>query len=188
VTIGAMKFTKFNGIGLLGEQAVALGDASGGYSVKIHEWPSIPITRLLGLEVEKRGEAMGVNVAELKPVMPYWYDSNMDYRPATTSVGARVTECGTTAMGKRTSRRKSAVSWRPRSCSTIPHSARMRNRSPARSGFSGTSIRVLPLLAKRPSLDAYLRDYLNAPLESQGERFSLGLRTRREEGQRLTST
>ncbi|MEO5818044.1 MAG: hypothetical protein ABIT20_22435 [Gemmatimonadaceae bacterium] len=173
VTIGAMKFTKFNGIGLLGEQAVALGDMSGGYSVRIHEWPSIPITRLLGLEVEKRWRGDGVNVAELKPVMPYWYDSNMDYQ-----TGYNVAWRGRDGI------------WRDRydkihlptmidgavaPDELLYNSALGANAKPIAGPFrfAGTTIRVMPLLAKRANLDAYLRDYLNAPLESKGERFTL---------------
>jgi hypothetical protein len=173
VTIGAMKFTKFNGIGLLGEQAVALGDLSGGYSIKIHEWPSIPITRLLGLEVEKRWRGDGVNVAELKPVMPYWYNANMDYQTG-YNVGWRSRDGiwhdrhGMIHMPKMVG---NAVAPEE----LLYNSALGPNAKPIAGPFrfSGTSIRVMPLLAKRAKLDAYLHDYLNAPLESKGERFTL---------------
>ena len=173
VTIGAMKFTKFNGIGLLGEQAVALGDASGGYTVKIHEWPSIPITRLLGLEVEKRWRGDGVNVAELKPVMPYWYDSNMDYQTG-YNVGWRSRDgIWHDRHGKTYQPKMIGGAVAPEEL--LYNSALGASAKPIAGPFrfSGTSIRVMPLLARRANLDTYLHEYLNAPLESQGERFSL---------------
>lgn len=173
VTIGAMKFTKFNAIGMLGEQAVALGDVSGGYKIKIHEWPSIPITRLLGLEVERRWRGDGVNVAELKPVMPYWYDSNMDYQ-----TGYNVAWRGRDGIwydrhGKVHLPKMVGGAVAPEEL--LYNSALGPNAKPIAGPFrfSGTSIRVMPLLAKRAKLDRYLDEYLNAPLADEKERFRL---------------
>jgi hypothetical protein len=173
LTMGAMRFTKFNGMGLLGEQAVMAGDMSGGYSIKLHEWPSIPITRLLGLEVEKRWRGDGVNVAQLKPVMSYWYDCNMDYM-----------------TGYNVAWRTRDAIWHDRDGKTyppkivkgsVPGEERLYNSTLGSSAkpiagpfrFSGTTIRVMPLLARRAKIDAYLDEYLNTPLAPAGERFCL---------------
>ncbi|MDB4888496.1 MAG: hypothetical protein JWL61_351 [Gemmatimonadetes bacterium] len=173
VTLGTMKFTKFNGIGLLGEQAVMLGDASGGYTVKLHEWPSIPITRLLGLEVEKRWRGDGVNVAELKPVMPYWYDSNMDYDTG-YNVGWRSRD-GIWHDRRGRLYQPQTIGTKVAPKELLYNSALGSNAKPIAGPFrfSGTSIRVMPLLAKRANLEAYLHDYLNAALEETNERFTL---------------
>ena len=173
VTMGSMRFTKFNGIGVLGEQAVMLGDISGGYSIKLHEWPSVPITRLLGLEVEKRWRGDGVNVAQLKPVMPYWYDANMDYQTG-YNVGWRTRGAiWIDRDGREHSPKKVNGRMPPEQSlynSTLGPSAKP-IAGPFR--FSGTTIRVMPLLANRDKLDAYLQSYLNDPIEPAGERFAL---------------
>ncbi len=173
LTIGAMQFTKFNGIGLLGEQSLALGDMSGGYTLKLHEWPSIPITRLLGLEVEKRWRGDGVDVAELKPVMPYWYDSNMTYQTG-YNVGWRSRDGIWHDRHNRIHLPK-MVNDKVAPEELLYNSALGPNAKPIAGPFrfSGTSIRVMPLLATRAKLDAYLHDYLNAPLAAKGERFTL---------------
>ena len=79
LTNGPMTLTSFNRLGMLGEERVLLGDVSGGYSIKLYEWPSLPIVDMLGLEVARRWNGDGVDVAELRPVLPFWYDVNMEY-------------------------------------------------------------------------------------------------------------
>ena len=44
----------------------------GDYTIKLHEYPSLPIARTLGLEVHRRWRGDGVDVASLKPVTPFW--------------------------------------------------------------------------------------------------------------------
>ena len=72
--------TAFNGGGLLGEERTLLGDLRGGYTVKLHEFTSLPIVRSLGLDVHRRWRSDGVDVAELKPVVPFWMDVNVLYQ------------------------------------------------------------------------------------------------------------
>ena len=163
-----MKFTKFNGIGVLGEQAVALGDLSGGYTVKIHEWPSIPIvdrsvskSRSAGSEAtrsDRRAEAGYAVLVRLQHGLPAGY--NVAWRGRTAS--------GTTARaGSSTCRRR----WRAHARRDVvqlgPRPQIETIAGPF--GFSGTSIRVMPLLARRATLKRFLDDYLNAPLETVGK-------------------
>jgi hypothetical protein len=173
LTMGAMRFTKFNGMGLLGEQAVMAGDMSGGYSIKIYEWPSIPITRLLGLEVEKRWKGDGANVAQLRPVMPYWYDCNMDYMTGYNVAWRTRDAIWHDRNGKRhppkTHHGDVAIEELLYN-STLGPSA---NAIAGPFRFTGTTIRVMPLLAHRVKLDKFLDEYLNVPLAPAGERFRL---------------
>ncbi len=165
LTIGAMKFTSFNGMGLLGEQALLAGDLSGGYSIKLHEWPSLPITRLLGLDVTRRWAGNGAEVAELKPVMPYWYDCNMTYDTG-YNVAWRTRDAvwhdleGTTYEPRR--ERGEIIEEEIQYNSTLGPSAKP-IAGPFR--FSGTTVRVMPLLAKRASLVKFVKEYLNDLLD-----------------------
>ncbi|MEP6733534.1 MAG: hypothetical protein ABJE10_23010 [bacterium] len=173
LTMGAMKFTKFNGIGLLGEQAVMAGDLSGGYSVKLHEWPSLPITRLLGLEVEKRWKGDGVNVAQLRPVMPYWYDCNMDYQTGYNVAWRTRDGIWRDRDGHR--HLPSMIGNAVAPDELLYNSALGPSSKPVAGPFrfAGTTIRVLPLLATRATVEKYLEEYLNEPLASAKERFTL---------------
>ena len=75
-----MQLTSFNRMGILGQERMLFGDVSGGYTIKLHQWPSLPIVETLGLEVSRRwigGEEVGI--VELEPVLPFWYDVNMEY-------------------------------------------------------------------------------------------------------------
>jgi hypothetical protein len=173
LTMGAMKFTKFNGMGLLGEQAVMAGDISGGYSIKIHEWPSLPITRLLGLEVEQRWRGDGANVAQLKPVMPYWYDCNMDYMTGYNVAWRTRDGIWHDRYGK--VQRPNDPGGKVTEDDLLYNSTLGPSAKPIAGPFrfSGTTIRVMPLLARRATIEKYLFDYLNAPLAVAGERFRL---------------
>jgi hypothetical protein len=174
LTIGAMKFTTFNGMGLLGEQNVMGGDISGGYTIKLHEWPSIPITRLLGLDVLKRWQGNGAHVAEIKPVMPYWYDSNMIYDTGyNVAWRSRKDFTWHDREGKRyaPARDRGVVVPRDVLYNTTLGTAAKPVAGPFR--FAGTTIRVLPLLAWRETLQKFLDEYLNAPLTPTGERFEV---------------
>lgn len=174
LTIGAMKFTTFNGMGLLGEQNVMGGDSSGGYTVKLHEWPSLPITRLLGLDVLRRWHGNGAHVAELKPVMPYWYDANMIYNTG-YNVAWRSRKDATwyDREGKAylPARDRGVIVPRDLDYNTTLGTAAKPVAGPFR--FAGTTIRVLPLLAWRATLQTFLDEYLNAPLSATGERFEV---------------
>lgn len=164
LTNGYMDFTKFNGVGLLGEQALVSGDASGGYSIKLHEWPSLPITRALGLEVHRRWRGEGVDVAEIKPVMPFWYDCNMTY-----------------GLGYNLAWRTRGGVWRDRRGRSYPQGPSDAGRAHVESlyntmlgpsakpvagpfRFTGTTIRVMPLLASKAKLQKFLDGYLNDPM------------------------
>lgn len=163
LTNGRMQITAFNGGGLLGEDRTLLGDLSGGHTIKLHEYVSLPIVRTLGLDVHRRWRGDGVDVAELKPVAPFWVNVNVQYQKGVNLAwrsrdgiwkdgsGSPVNSAGTPAADSAAARYNTTVA------SVIDAVA-----GPFQ--FSGTTIRVLPLLAHRAKLQAFLDGYINEPL------------------------
>ncbi|MBL8983768.1 MAG: hypothetical protein JNL26_16390 [Gemmatimonadetes bacterium] len=175
VTNGVMRFTRLNSVGALGEARIMAGDATGGYRIHLHQWPSLPIVETLGLEVERRWRGKACDIATLRPVFPLWYNVNMVYEPGTN------------------------VAWRTRD--TLWHdgegrpypaasraddpTARLFNTALGASNrtiagafkFEDTTVRVLPLLAHREKLDAFIEATFNSALAEgdppDGERFTL---------------
>lgn len=164
LTNGPMRFETVHGAGALGERRVWAGDASGGYGIKLHEWPSIPIVDTLGLEVYRRWQGPGSTVALLKPVLPFWYNADMEY-----------------SKGQTLAWRSSSGDWRradgSRLTSTDPSPPKSTPYNTAASSspdpivgpfqFWDTTIRVLPLLAKRTALEDFLNEYVNAQLPQE---------------------
>jgi hypothetical protein len=179
VTDGPMRFSSFNGGALMGEDRIMLGDTSGGFSIKLSEWASLPIIDAFGLEVARRWQGDGVSVALLKPVMPFWYNVNMEYL-AGMNLAWRIDDGRWRGNDGRpievtTKPVSAAVEADDKLFNTTLGSAVDSVAGPFQ--FSGTTIRVLPLLARREHLDAYLDRTLNSALADcvtgQAERFSL---------------
>lgn len=182
LTNGPMRFTAFNRGALLGEMAILAGDPSGGYAVDLVRWPSFPIIETLGLHAEDGGFIEGVDgayVARLKPVMPFWYDVDMEYDQG-VCIAWRTTE--------------DAGHWRDAAGelydSETPEAhteGRKRFNTTMGAGiqvltgpfqFPSVTLRVLPLLARIGSKDTgglakLLQDSLNEPLAETGERFEV---------------
>ena len=60
-------------VGLLGGPNLLVGDLSGGFRLKIHDYDEYPIVKALGLEVEeKRSDEHETSLSLLKPTMPFW--------------------------------------------------------------------------------------------------------------------
>lgn len=79
LTNSRMQVTRFNAAGTLGALGMLAGDVSGGYSIQITQWPSLPIVDMLGLRAVERRPDGDVDVITLKPVAPFWYDVDMTY-------------------------------------------------------------------------------------------------------------
>ena len=79
LTAAQMEITQIRGSGLLGDLAMLRGDLSGGYTVRLHRYESLPIIETLGLEVERQDDTGEHPIAELKPVMPFWQEMDMKY-------------------------------------------------------------------------------------------------------------
>jgi hypothetical protein len=185
LTNGPMRLTSFNRMGILGQERVLFGDLSGGYSIKLHQWPSLPIVETLGLQVARRWigaevvGAEGIRVVELKPVLPFWYDVNMEYL-----AGSNVVRRGEDGVWHEdgTGRRFEPARVDGK---VVPEELRFNTTLSSTIDsvagpfvFTEASIRVLPLLASRRKLEQVLDEYFNEPLKDVGrgsprERFSL---------------
>lgn len=165
LTNGQMITTGVNGGGLLGEERTILGDVSGGYSIKLHEHSSLPIARTLGLEVQRRSPSEDGGVAELKPVMPFWINVDLRYEQGTnlawrTQDGIWRNEGGQSfAATKAQSEANREPAFNSAVASAVEAVA-----GPFQ--FSGTTIRVLPLLAYKKKLETFLDEYVNKALDA----------------------
>jgi hypothetical protein len=159
LTNGCMQTTGFNRAGLLGESRTLLGDLSGGYSIRLYEHSSLPIAETLGLEVHRSINTEGVQISEIKPVMPFWVDVDLKFGKGTnvawqTDVGIWRDEAGKSFPGD------------PQP--DPPFNNTVSTTIEAVAGpfqFTGTTIRVIPLLADKRALKKALDSYLNVPLQ-----------------------
>lgn len=157
LTNAQMQTTAFNGAGLLGENRVQLGDISGGYVIRLFEGASLPIVRTLGLDVHRSWRTHdGQQVDEIKPIMPIWMDVDLKFNAGSnlawrTDRGIWRDETGIPIPG-------AAAQPKPRFNNTVSTSIE------AIAGpfqFAGTTIRVVPLLAEKVKLRAFLDHSIN---------------------------
>jgi hypothetical protein len=168
VTNGRLSTTAFNGGGFLGEERLLAGDLSGGFSIKLHEWPSLPIVETLGLDVAARWRGQGADVAQVKPVMPFWYNVNMVYLQGINVAWRAHDGIWRDDNGQPIgSRAKVAAKSDDTLFNTTVGSAVDAVAGPFQ--FSGTTIRVLPLVARRAKLVKFLDSYINTPLADSGD-------------------
>ncbi len=166
LTNGRMITTGFNGGGLLGEERTFLGDLSGGHTVKLYEHASLPIARVLGLEIDRQLNLDGdLSVAEIKPVMPFWMDMNLIYDQGDNL--AWRTHDGKWKDG--TGAPLSTEGVPDTDAESLEFNSTVASSIEAISGpfqFAGTTTRVLPLLAKRDSMQAFLDEFINQALDA----------------------
>ncbi len=166
VTNGPMRFTAFNGGGVLGEQHLLAGDTSGGYSVVMHRWPSLPIIDLLGLEVSRGWRGSACEMAVLKPVVPIWYNVDMVYEPGCNLAWRTRDGVWRDEEGRKYQTAEKAPLEVQRLFNTTLGAA---NRTIAGAfRFQDTTIRVLPLLAYKDALTRYLDSSFNAGILEDG--------------------
>lgn len=172
LTDGPMVTNAFNSGGLLGEDRTLLGDASGGHTILLREYPTIPIARTLGLEVHRRwrahsGGTESVDVAELRPVLPFWMDVNVSLMPSVNLAwrgheGGWKDGCGAPLPHDAKDSPLAAPVEEPPRFNTLLASAVEAITGPFT--YAGTTVRVLPLLAHRHLLQAHLDTAINRAL------------------------
>src|SRR5215472_15574359 len=165
LTNGRMETRAFNGAGLLGEYFTMLGDLSGGHTLRLYEYASLPLVRTLGLEVDRQWQSEGCVVNELKPVVPFWLDVDIQYD-----------------QGDNLAWRAADGVWRDGTGAPFdPQPPRCSANAPDFNqtvttavddiagpfDFADTTVRVLPLLAKRKKLSEFLNGYINEPLQGR---------------------
>lgn len=156
LTNGPMQTTAVEAGGLLGEERMAIGDFSGGYRIKLHEYKTLPMVRALGLEVDRQTRSeSGTPVAELAPVMPFWLDINVRYDQGETLAWRGAEGIWKDQAGNVLSTPKSS---KPGFCSTLA-TAVDQIAGPFR--YADTTMRVLPLMARRNKMQAYVDGVIN---------------------------
>jgi hypothetical protein len=164
LTLGSMKTTAFNGGGLLGEDRTIFGDLSGGHSIKLYEYSSLPIARTLGLEVHRQWSGSDCVVAELKPVAPFWMDVDLMYDLGYNIAWRALDGVWKDDAGAPFDPQPAAKdAGGPLFNSTVTTAI---DQIAGPFEFSDTTIRVLPLLAKKAKLQKSVDDYINAPLQN----------------------
>ncbi|HEY3627717.1 MAG TPA: hypothetical protein VGL00_15615, partial [Terracidiphilus sp.] len=158
LTNGDIQTTGFNKAGLLGEDRTLLGDLSGGHTIRLFDHSSLPIVETLGLEVYRSFNSEGVQVAELKPVMPFWVGVDLKL-----GQGSNIAWQTSNGVWRDNTGKPFPAEHHP----NPPFNNTVSTTIEAVSGpfqFTGTTIRVLPLLAERKKLESYLARYLNCVL------------------------
>jgi hypothetical protein len=174
LTNGCMEIKAFNGGGLLGEYGIMLGDLSGGHSIKLYDYPSLPIVRTLGLEVNRQWAGRECNVDELKPVLPFWLDVDVKYDAGVNlawRINDRVWKDGQWKGGEW--KDPAGVPFDPQPPASEAEEPQFNSTVTTAIDeiagpfeFPDTTVRVLPLLAQRAKLQSYIDSYINVPLES----------------------
>jgi hypothetical protein len=163
LTNGRMKTTGFIGAGLLGEERLVLGDLSGGHSIRLYEHSSLPIAQVMGLEVNRSWSSDGMTVAEFKPIMPFWMDLDLEF-----SAGANLAWRSANGIWMDDTGVAFDASQKPGKDEDAPFfNSTVSTAIEAIAGpyeFTGTTVRVMPLLADKKKLQKFVDKSLNEPL------------------------
>ncbi len=157
LTNGKMEVSAFNGVGLLGENRILLGDLSGGYSISLYEHATLPIAQTLGLESYSSWTSGGVQVQEFRPVVPFWTDVDLTYHRGTNIAWQKSDGIWRNETGEPFTKKAN------RDYNNTISTAIEAIRGPFQ--FPGTVIRVLPLIANKEKLQDFLNDRVNNALK-----------------------
>lgn len=171
LTRARMTINRLRQGGMLGDGAVARGDPSGGFEVRLRRFGSQPIVETLGLHVHAEMHDAVPAVACLKPVLPFWQELDLTYE-----------------AGENICWRSRETAWTPGDPArgggaAVPKAGRpsLRFNTTGSLGFqvatgpfalSNTTFRVLPLLAWRDKLTALCDASLNED-KSHGLHFEV---------------
>jgi len=164
LTNARMALRRFQGGGLLGDTHMLQGDASGGFSIDVHHYPTAPIVESLGLEVASERAEGGAKVHTLRPNFPMWLDVDMHY-----DVG-HVLAWRAKGRGWHDAHGRPAGEARREVLLTTYNTARGAAEGEVSGPFTfpSATLRVMPLLADDAKLDAFLQNYLGDSLASEG--------------------
>lgn len=173
LTSARMSVEAFHRAGFMGENALLSGSNSGGFTVRLHRWPSLPIIETLGLEVDRQVDGQGAAVAELKPVFPFWYDVDMEY-----SIARNLAErCVGGGWRDRCGEYRCEDGRSGAGRSTLgDFNGSLGSSSQAIAGpftYGLVTSRLMVLLARRTRVESFIERTLNDPLEGSGVRFEL---------------
>lgn len=157
LTNAKMEILNFRRGGMLGDTALATGDPSAGFSIRLRRYPSHPIIETLGLEVAEETVDGADHVAMLKPVLPFWQEVDLRYLTG-ENIAWRVKH-PVQARWRNATREQppdpeDAISDTGM-YNTIGSGGLQVATGPFR--FTNATIRVLPLLADRKRLEAFFQ-------------------------------
>lgn len=194
-----MRVRNIHGGGILGDIQVLLGDLSGGYRVRIHEYDAQPIVDSLGLECFERREEGDSPVSVFRPTLPFWIDLDLEYGLGENLFSSAKTDPGwpasgttkgsqakTNAEAKTNTGAKTASARpisRPPSLPTAPRDSRYKT---ARGGatealiapfsFPNATVFVFPMLADTRKLQLYCTDLNNQFNQIEGRHQRLRIK------------
>ena len=178
LTNGRMTMTGFEGAGALGAERLAVGDLSGGYRIKLHEYESLPIAKKLGLQVHEAWDNGDTRIVELKPIMPFWLEANVEYNKGENLAWRKQDGLWRDGTGQPFHPPKPNQPPRPPVFNTSVNSVVDDITGPYR--FFDTTMRVLPLVADGTRLQEYLDSYVNtelkAPIDNGAANYTQGYR------------
>lgn len=189
LTAAAMKVVGFNRAGPLGGMRQLGLDSSGGYRVRLAKWPQLPIVDTLGLEVDRTWRGDGVDLVEIEPVNPFWYDIDMSYERGVNLCWRSFDRIWHTPDGKtfRKPDREDVPRGTPMATrETIVSTDRLFNTTLPDTNqtiagpfeYLDSTVRVLPLLADPEVLSQFLDEYLNEPLSTTDPQLSFEVWTK----------
>ena len=165
-----MTLSRFNQGGMLGDMELLRGDSTGGYRVRLNEYPNLPVAELLGLEIDHEETGANAPVAVMRPDFPFWVNVNLSYTHGDNLCWRS---------------RRTRGWWLPPKCpgdppkliedteknapSAVPGHGHLYDTTlgaaiislPGPFHMPNTTIRVLPLLADRKKLQTYVDHQLN---------------------------
>ena len=175
ITNAKMEITQFRRGGMLGDLPLLRGDPGAGFDIFLRRYPTVPIVDTLGLDVAAEYRDGSVDVAKIRPVMPFWLEVDLTY-----------------LAGENLCWRTNEQSWRDERIELSSDDAdqtdmerageRLYNTTGAEGlqvatgpySFPNATLRVLPMLADQAKLQAFCDAYLNEPgLGYTGHRFEV---------------
>src|SRR3954447_20712452 len=157
--------TRYNRGGLLGVSKVLQGDITGGFRIRLHDHPVLPIVESLGLEVARERSSDGRAVSTLEPFFPFWLNVDLFYSRGRTLCWRMRREPwrrGETRIGPTPAKTP---------FNTVAGAAQQVWQGPFFT--SAASFYVFPLPAEKAKLVDFVNQYLNTRDSSGRHRFEL---------------
>lgn len=158
-----LSVARYNRGGLLGLYNQLQGDITGGFRIRLHENPALPIVESLGLEVAQERSSHGKAVSILEPFFPFWMSVDLTY-------GRGRTICWR-MRGEPWYRKTVPVSARPKPKARAPYNTYAGGASQVWHGpfvVPNGTYDVFPLRADRQRLERFLSDYLSLNRNQDG--------------------
>jgi hypothetical protein len=160
ITCAPIELQRFGGIELIGEGPLLAGDSSGGLTIDLFDYPDSPIAATLGLESATTTKMGDATIHRIRPVFPMRFDADLRYAPG-YAIAWRTKDSGWHDRHDRPVGPKEPTDYN----TALGEAA---DEAVGPFVFPNATLRVLPLLADKEKLNAFLQDYLGKPLSNGG--------------------